>query len=189
MKNNNLFDIIGKSLLAVFLLNTHAKLFYWLDPIFEKDVMQKFSYLEYNEKTIQALVFGFLFGSITVYILERRKNSPLFVWFVIIIALLDGFAVNWLYNENYTDYWKIAFASTHYTLYTIFIILMYGFAGSEKKMQKTDYKIRANANNANDAKVLQMLKDDLNPKQISEELNINLSTVYRIKKRYENEQD
>lgn len=184
----NYSEIFGKSLLAIFLFATHAKLFYWLDPDFTLGDMVYFSYLRLTEKTIQAMVFGLLFGLMTVFVLQNRRESILFKGFVISIAILDGLAVNYLYNENFLTYWKIGFASTHYTLYTIFIILMYGFASRNEK--KANAKNNANAQNAkgkNDAKVLQMQKDGKEHQEIAEALNINLSTVYRIIKKYENE--
>jgi hypothetical protein len=197
-KGSFLFDLVAKFFLVIFLCATHAKLFYWLDPVFIDEEMQKFSFAIFNEKTIQSIAFAFLFGLMTVYILDNRKESPLFKYFVIAIALLDGMAVQWLFNENFKDYWKVAFASTHYTIYTIFIILMFGFTKQKKDASKNQIKsivenksfspnsVRLN----NYEKVAAMLQENANAnaKEIAKDLHINPSTVYRIIKKIEGDE-
>ena len=63
-------------------------------------------------------------------------------------------------------------------------------AGSELKMNANKSNgfefAQKNAKGKNDAIVLQMLQENKSPAKIAEELNINPSTVYRIKKKYEN---
>lgn len=182
-----------KALLAAFLIATHAKLLYWIDPIYEGDDMIRFSYLDINEKTVQAMVLAFLFGSITVYILTKIEQSNLFKVFVVTIAILDGLVVQLLYNDLFPEMLKVVFVSSHYTIYTIFIILVIGLNGRKKEagancanamqMQST----APTAKNANIERIKQLKEEGKEPNEIARELQINPSTVYRnIKKIEEN---
>lgn len=182
------FDFIARIMLSIFLTATHAKLFYWLDPIFIDEEMQKFSFTNINEKTLQAMIFAFLFGIMTVYVLERKKTSPLFLYFVISIALLDGIIVQLQFNIEIKGEFRMIFASIHYSLYTVFIILMFGFSGNKEKQQKKHSNItfqkQSNSRGKNNADVIKMLEDGKTIPEISEIIGLNKSTVYRIKNKH-----
>jgi len=205
MKKSDFSEFGGRTLLAIFLFSTHAKLFYWLKPDWsEAKEIIPFSFLRFTENTVQACIFGLLFGVMTVFILKKRKYSPLFKTFVICIAILDGLVVQYLYNEIITDKARIIFASTHYMIYSIFIVLMFGFTGDKKEtllnQQENKTELQEIGRNEtekeskeiqyrskNDEKVMDLLHSGLDPKQVADALNMNKSSIYRIKNKYDNE--
>ena len=193
MMRKDLFDFIGLSLLAIFLFSTHAKLFYWLQPEFHNEIMQEFSWLKFNEKTLQAEISGLLFGLITVYIFARKNNSGIFKVFVIVVAFLDGIAVFYLNEGDILPYYKMFFASIHYAIYVIFIILMFGFGKNKddgiSRISEKKERISRISNFTNDEislKISEMIRNKIPGNEISRVMNISEATVSRIKKQIEN---
>lgn len=196
-----LFDYFGLILLAIFLFSTHAKLFYWLQPSFAKGQMIDFSWQIWDEHTIQSMIYGALFGLMTVYIIARRKESPLYKYFIIAIALLDGLVVFYLYEGDIEPFFKMAFASIHYAIYTVFIILMFGFAGKQKITNGANIKMYLDKKHISVAKaikkdtmevaglsidegVITLLQQGLKQSEICKQLGLKPYQVTRIKQKY-----
>lgn len=194
----SVFDIFGYLLLAVFLFSTHTKLFYWLDPSeqFIDGFMQMkiFSWQTFDEKSIQAMIYGALFGLMTVYIIAKRRGSKLYAIFIIVVAILDGMVVLWLYEIDFPPKYRMLFATIHYTIYTMFIILMFGFKSSEnantiaaknikkvaKRMQNNDIAIPDI-----EKRVITMLMDsNMNQSEIAKSLNLKPYQITRIKAKH-----
>ncbi len=130
-----------------------------------------------------------LFGLITVYIFARKKGNQLFKVFVIAVALLDGIAVFYLNEGDLLPYYKMLFASIHYAIYVIFIILMFGFGRNEKKKKQSDispilhHEIVNKFHPTSDNEITKLLQSGKSGKEIAKQFKISESKVSRIKKR------
>jgi len=180
------FDYIGYTLLAIFLFGTHAKLFYWLQPAFSNEIYQQFSWQVFNEQTIQAAISGLLFGLMTVYIIARKQANPLYRIFVIAIAIFDGLVVFYLNEGDLDASYKMLFASIHYSLYTMFIILMFGYPDKkiaiEKLVKLPARKIARKKIVSNiDSEILALKDSGMKGTAIAKKLNISESKVSRTK--------
>lgn len=133
MKENNTIHNIGYILLAIFLIAIHTQLMYWLQPDFIDGKGIEFSWLRITEKTFQAELFGALFGMITVIVISAKKANAFYKIFVITVAILDGAAVFYANEADLLPEIKMLFASVHYSVYTLFIILVYGLIPKKRK--------------------------------------------------------
>lgn len=187
---NKIFDYFGYTLLAVFLFGTHAKMFYWLQPSFDSNGnFIPFSWLQVDEKILQAEISGLLFGLMTVYIIVRKKLNPMYRIFVIAIAIFDGLVVFYLNEGDIQPATRMLLASIHYAAYTVFIILMFGYpdrkiAPEDSKLQPkiAARKVKSNARN-NLQEIIALKNEGKKGSEIAKILGISESTVSRALKR------
>lgn len=198
----------GLICIAIFIFSIHAKYLHFLVPGSESDL---FVFFGIDFKIYLPYVWGFAFGVVTAIIISLLQRSDSLFWlFVFAVAILEFIGVFLFSNTEIDEKHFKVYSSIYYGIYTGFIVLMYAYIKpkQENLHENANENLRKNKNkNAkgnmpiyenppppppkknNETEVWKLLSENKTPKEIAEELNINLSTVYRIKKNLENEQD
>lgn len=144
--------------LTIHVFSVQSKLLFHLNP--DGDDKDTFSFFEFNESTILAMLFALSYSLATFFVVNNTKNRNL----IYIYAGLDAIGVLLYYYTQIPDHYR----AVYFALYTGILIL------STIYLDKNDYLADH---------ILELKQKGVSQKEIALQLDISESMVSRILKR------
>jgi hypothetical protein len=183
--------------MAIVLFILHSAFSFAINPIFlAKDFFSNLFVLQngFDLKVYFPYAFGLTFAFAITAIMDLLQKLDKYFWtFAFSVATMELIGIALLVFPNHSPLWA-TISGIYYGFYLFLAIIFYFYIKPEKENAKDLQKIampisreksNANANDKSEknAKAVQMIIEGLTPVQIANDLNIDLSTVYRIKKK------
>ena len=147
--------------LCFHIFSVNSRLLYYLNP--EISIKPPFSFLNFDEPTILAMVFAFSYSLATFVVISSSKKK----WLILIFASLDSLGVLLYY---YTEI-SLNYGAIYFSLYTGMLI------SSAIFLDKGTYLAD---------QIYEMKEQGMTQRQIANRLNISESKVSRSQKRENN---
>lgn len=185
---------LGLICMAIVLFILHSAFAFAINPIFlAKNFFSNLFVMQngFDLKVYFPYAFGLTFAFAITAIMDLLQKSDKYFWkFAFSVASMELIGIALLVFPNHSPLWT-AISGIYYGFYLFLAIIFYFYIKPDAKelqkiaVQNSREKVSTNANkkSENNAKVLQMTSEGMTPQQIANDLEIDLSTVYRIKKK------
>lgn len=182
--------------MAIMLFILHSAFAYSIIPIFLALDFFRELFLLPNGLDLK-LFFPYVFGATFAFAISAimallDKHDVKFWKFAKTVALLELIGIVLIVYPEHGNIWTII-SGLYYGAYLYFAVIFYFYIKPDAKIENAkenaNVQKTANAKNKNVANVMQMRKENKEPQEIAELLNINLSTVYRIIKKHDNDKE